>query len=93
MNSSGWSFQFVDGLLLVVGLVTILWGLQLWRKSTSLRANSLTYRWIYLSWLAWQRGRPKAFPKLTDKQIKHYAVKVVVMGIIVIIVAIMAIMM
>lgn len=91
MDGSGWSSRFVEGLLLIVGLVTILWGVQLWRRPASLHPNSLMYRWIYLSWLAWQRGKLKNIPKLTEKQIRHYAIRVVVMGIIVVIMAIMAI--
>jgi hypothetical protein len=87
MSSPGW----LSWLLLLMGLATIVWHLRLWYKPASLRPDSLMYRYIYFRWFAWRQGTHEDSVRLSDKQIRQYAVGGVVVGIVVVILAVIAV--
>jgi hypothetical protein len=72
-----------------MGLAIALWSLRLWYRPASLRPNSLMYRYIYFRWYAWRRGEQKDTVSLTNEQIRHYAVRGVAVGIVLVMVAAM----
>lgn len=73
-----------------MGLAITVWSLRLWYKPASLRPDSLMYRYIYLRWYAWRRGTREDSVRPSDKQIRYYAVRGVVVGIIVVILGVIA---
>ena len=84
MNSS--EFRPIGVLLLLMGLIVVLGGWRLWRRPDSLRPNSLLYRYLYVDWHTWPRGRRENSGKLTDRQIRYYALTGVLGGIVLIVV-------
>ncbi len=71
---------FFTGLLLVTSIAMILVGVHLWRAPYSIDKNSLIYRWIYFWSSAWSRADPQEPPQLSERQIRLYALAVIIAG-------------
>ena len=89
MDNSSQSLFVIEGLVLSMGVMLILWGLWLWHKPDPSSLDSRTYRRISF-WSALRQGKPRDSVQPTGKEIKIYAVAVVIGGIIVVILAMMA---
>lgn len=73
---------FFTGLLLVASIAMILLGVHLWRTPHSIDKDSLIYRWIYYWSSAWSREDPQEPPQLSERQIRLYAIAVMIAGVI-----------
>lgn len=73
--------SFWEMVAILMSLAMVLWGLRLLHKPTSLHPDSYMYRRIYYRFFAWRRRDVERSPKLTDRQIRLYAVAVVVIGV------------
>jgi hypothetical protein len=74
-----------------MGLAIILWGLRLWRKPASLHPDSLMYRYIYYRFFAWRHEKEEISGRLTEKQIRIYAIMAIVIGAFIIVTGLMVI--
>ena len=83
MGISSGSPWFVGGPVALVGLAIAVWSWLLWRRPNSLRPDSPVYRYFYLDWqmIPWRR---KNSGRLTDRQIKYYALRGIGGGVLLI---------
>ena len=70
--------------VILMGLAMALWGLRLLHKPVSLHPDSYMYRYIYYRFFAWRRRDMESSPKLTDRQIRLYAIVTALIGICVV---------
>lgn len=80
--------MFTGWVYVLVGLVIAMLYGWLWYKPDFLSPNSWLYRYIYNRWYAWQPKRLKNSGRLTDKQMKNYAVRGIVLGVFIIVIGI-----
>lgn len=84
MSSSSGLSWFLGGPFLLLGLTIILWSWRLWRKPESLNPSSILYRYFYLDYQTWPRRNKENSGRLTGKQIRYYAFRGVLGGILLI---------
>jgi len=80
MNNSN-ETSFWGAIAILMGLAMALWGLRLVYKPASLPPDSYIYRYIYYRFLAWRREDMERSPKLTNRQIRLYAITIIIIGI------------
>lgn len=84
MNSTT---NWISWLIVLMGVGISLWSWQIWRDPSALNPGSVMYRFFYVRWRAWHQGERKNNKKrLTDAQIKHYAIRGIVIGIVLVVI-------
>jgi len=91
MSSSYWSYALFGVLSLLMGLPLVLWSWRLWHQPGLLNPDSLPYRVFYAYSHTWPKAKKKPSGRLTDGEIKHYAVMNLILGILLMIVGLVSI--
>jgi len=89
MGESDW-LSYVVVVVVLMGLGVVGWGLRLWRRPSALKPDSLMYRHFYLTWRVWRGGDGEGTGRLTEQQIKWFAIGEVVVGVIVVLTGILS---
>lgn len=91
MNNLSDHSYFAGLLLMLTGLIVGIWSFWLWRQPSSLRRDSMLYRYLLIDWQTWPRKRGSA-EKLTDKQVRYYGVRGLLAGFLLVIIGLVLIM-
>lgn len=75
---------------ILMGLIMALWGLRLMHNPATLPPKSYMYRYIYYRFFAWRREDIESPPKLTERQIRLYAIVIIIIGILGIVIGVTA---
>lgn len=82
-----WSYVVV--VVVSMGFGVIGWSLRLWRRPNALSPDSLMYRHFYLTWYVWLGGDREETGRLTERQIKCFAIGGVAVGVVAVLASIL----
>ena len=66
---------------IIAGILTLWYGIYLWRNSESLNSKSYWYRYLLQDWQEGFRSKKSRREGLTPKRIRYYAIRGIVAGL------------
>jgi len=75
-------------LALVLGFPLIVWSWRVYRQPRSLHPDSRPYRAFYVDSRRWPKTKKENSGKLTDREIRHYAMRGLIVGTVIVVMGI-----